>query len=90
MGEVIGYIAPARHEPTFVLDEAAYHIENEEVPRPSTVIVLAATPANENGTRGMYMWTGGSEADEASILEMLWAASRLDGSAFVREPRGEG
>jgi hypothetical protein len=89
MGEVIGRIAPARHEPTFVLGEATYHIENEEVPRPSTVIVIAATPTDEDGMRSLYVWTGGSEADEASVLDTLWAASRLDGSALEREPYDE-
>ena len=89
MGEVIGRIEPLRHEPTFVLGEATYHIENEEVPRPSTVIVVAATPADEDGMRGLYVWTGGSEADTASVLDTLWAASELDDAYFERKPYDE-
>ena len=74
MGEVVGRIVPRRHNPTFVLDEATYHLVTGAVEQPSTVIVIAATPADEDGMRSMYVWTGGSETDEQSIFDTLYAA----------------
>jgi hypothetical protein len=73
MGKVIGRIGP-RCEPTYVLDEATYHMVTGAVPRASTVIVIAATPEDEDGMRGLYVWTGGAETDEKSIQDVLDAA----------------
>lgn len=74
MGEVVDRIAPRRHNPTFVLDEATYHMVTGAVEQPNTVIVIAATPVGEDNMRGLYVWTGGSETDEQSIRDTLYAA----------------
>lgn len=74
MGDVVGRITPLRHDPAFVLKEALWHIETGGVKPLSTIMILGATPSDENDMRGLYVWKGGAETAEDDLLDTLHAA----------------